>query len=267
MPAELVDKVGDLLREAAAAAILPRFQRLADGDIEEKMPGELVTIADREAETLIAQGLSRLRPAARIVGEEGCATDPRLLDRLGDGTVWLIDPLDGTGNFAAGRTPFSVMVALLEEGETVAAWMLDPVTGGLAIAERGSGAFLNGRRIETAHGSPGASDLRGAVFSRFMPTPVSQKVLARTGMLRETLPGLMCAGAEYPAVAAGEQHFALFWRTLPWDHAPGVLFLNEAGGKAARLDGSRYRAASTDTGLLVAQNADIWDDAHAALLQ
>lgn len=266
MSGGLIASVAELLREAAARAILPRFRALADGDVEEKTPGELVTIADREAETLIARGLSLLRPDARIVGEEACAANPSILDRLDEGSVWLIDPLDGTGNFVAGETPFAVMVALLVSGETVAAWMLDPVTDRLAAAESGGGAYMDEARIRTSDGSPGPSHLRGMV-GRFMPSDVRDAVMARAAGLSDLSPTTRCAGADYPIVATGERNFALFWRTLPWDHAAGALFLGEAGGKVARPDGSAYRPGSTGSGLLVAQNEDVWRDAHAALLR
>lgn len=152
----MLERVGELLREAAAEVILPRFRALSDADIVEKSPGELVTIADREAEALITHGLLRLRPGSRVVGEEACASDPALLDRLDKGAVWLVGPLDGTGNFASGRAPLAVMAALVVGGETVAAWLLDPLTSELAVAERGAGhsdrrgaaqPHLRGRRL------------------------------------------------------------------------------------------------------------------------
>src|SRR5919106_4920939 len=103
------DKVETLMREAAANAILPRFRRLQHHEIEEKTPGELVTAADREAERILSAGLSALLPGSLVIGEEAAAADPALISRLADGgDIWLVDPLDGTANFAAGREPFAV---------------------------------------------------------------------------------------------------------------------------------------------------------------
>jgi fructose-1,6-bisphosphatase/inositol monophosphatase family enzyme len=79
------------------------------------------------------------------------------------------------------------------------------------------------------------------------------------------LPGLRCAGFEYPAVASAEEHFAVFWRTLPWDHAPGALVLAEAGGHVARLDGRPYRPAEKGAGLLVAQNRAVGESVRRGL--
>jgi fructose-1,6-bisphosphatase/inositol monophosphatase family enzyme len=90
-------------------------------------------------------------------------------------------------------------------------------------------------------------------------------ILARTGTYREILPGLRCAGDEYAAIAFGVQNFAVYWRTLPWDHAPGTLFLAEAGGKAARFDGCPYRRVEDGVGLLAAQTPELRSELHSKL--
>jgi fructose-1,6-bisphosphatase/inositol monophosphatase family enzyme len=263
----VIEDVEDLIRAAAATAILPRFRRLAAADVAEKAPDEWVTAADLEAERLLAVGLTALLPGSAVVGEEAVAADPALLGHVGDaGAVWLVDPLDGTRNFAAGRGPFAVMVALLRGGTACAAWLLDPLTGTCATAEAGSGAFLGGVRVRTGTDCPPPAALSGAVFTRFLPPDLRARVEPRTAALGQILPGSGCAGHEYPAVAGGAQHFALFWRTLPWDHAPGVLFAQEAGAVARRLDGSTYVATDGRPGLLLAQNEAVWRQVHAALL-
>lgn len=266
LSAQLADAVAFLMREVAATAILPRWRRLAEADVEEKSPGDLVTAADREAEALIARGLSGLLPGARVVGEELAAARPEVLQGLDEGAVWLVDPLDGTGNFVEGHPAFAVMVALLRSGEAVMGWMLAPLDDTLAFAERGGGATLDGQPVRTQQHSPGVTSLRGAVLTRYMPPDVRVPVEARLDRIGSVAPSLYCAGATYPSIAGGERHFALFWRTLPWDHAPGTLFLTESGGHAARPDGTPYRPADGRTGLLAAQNRVVWDEARAALL-
>ncbi|MET0340006.1 MAG: inositol monophosphatase family protein [Polyangiales bacterium] len=262
----LLDDVAALMREVAAAHILPRFRALAAGDVVEKAPGELVTVADREAEHHLTARLAQLVPGVRVVGEEAVAADPSRLAGLGEGSVFLVDPLDGTANFVAGTACFAVMVALLHEGETAAAWLLDPVTNVLARAERGAGAFLERERLTPDAHSPGVPMLRGAVLSKYMPPSLRTQVEARAPRLGEVLPGLHCAGAEYPALASGRQDFAVFYRTLPWDHAPGALLVSEAGGVAARYDGTPYRPAEDVRGLLVARNELVWGQVRDALL-
>lgn len=261
-------RVGAILREAAEAAILPRYRRLAEGEIEEKAPGDLVTIADREAERFIAARLPDLHPGSRVVGEEACAADPRLLEGLGEGAVWLVDPLDGTANFAAGRGPFAVMVALLVAGEITGAWMYDPLGGSLREAAPGGGAFVDGRRVTLADAAPEPGRLAGALSTRFMPPGLRERVEARVGAgaLGPVREGFMCAGAEYPALAEGGGDYAVFWRALPWDHAPGGLYLREAGGVLERWDGVRYEPARPGEGLIAARSPAVAREVRRALV-
>jgi fructose-1,6-bisphosphatase/inositol monophosphatase family enzyme len=262
----MIETVTAIIRSAADEAILPRFQKLRDGQIEEKTPGEVVTIADREAERIIAPQLEALLPGSRAVGEEASSVNPSLMERLDEGDVWLVDPLDGTGNFIAGSAEFAVMVALLRQGEPLASWMYRPATGELAVASLGGGAFIDGNRIRTVEACPPPEVCRGAVLTRFLPDPWKEQVKAHAGRFLAILPGTKCAGVDYPAVATGTQNFVMFWRLLPWDHAPGALFVREAGGRVAHLDGSPYRPEAKASGLLVAENEDVWTMVRETLL-
>ena len=263
----MIDEVGELIREVDRDIVLPRFRRLADGEVHEKAPGELVTIADQEAERLLTARLQDMLPGSVVVGEEAVAADPGVLRRLGDGgAVWVVDPVDGTANFAAGRTPFAVMVALLRDGAPAAGWILDVVGDRMAVAEAGSGAYLDGVRMRTRTDLPADDSLSGAVMSRYLPDEMRFEVAERASGLGAVTPGRHCAGYEYPAIVADHQQFSLFWRILPWDHLPGTLIVTEAGGTVRRLDGSDYRPAEDRRGLLVAANAEIWDQVRHVLL-
>lgn len=243
------------------------FRQLADSDVTEKAPGEVVTVADRRSEEIIDAGLRRLSPGSEVVGEEGVAADPLVLDRLaGPSEVWLVDPLDGTANFAAGRQPFAVMVARRRAGVTEAAWILDPMADRLLVARAGVGAYRDGVVARTIAEAPKLESLRGAVPTRFLPTELQARVSAGAGRVGAVLPGQHCAGQEYADIVDNQQHFAIFWRTLPWDHAPGALLVEAAGGVARRLDGSVYDPADGRMGLLVAANEGIWEAVHTALL-
>ncbi|MET8250158.1 inositol monophosphatase [Micromonospora sp. NPDC005197] len=263
----LLDDVGDLLLEAADQVVLPLFRKLDDADVSEKAPGEVVTVADRRAEELISAGLRRLRPGSTVVGEEGVADDPGLLRHLRDsGDVWLVDPVDGTANFAAGRRPFALMVALLTDGRPTAGWILDPLAGTLAAGRADEGTLVNGQPVDVADAVPPLGDLRGAAMTRFLPAEARDRVRAGGRRLGELLPGQHCAGREYLDILTGEQQFTLFWRTLPWDHAPGTLLVRAAGGVARRFDGVDYHPADDGRGLLVAANEQVWAEVHEALL-
>ncbi|MEH1012041.1 inositol monophosphatase family protein [Micromonospora sp. CPCC 206060] len=259
-----LDEVAALLRDTAAQVVVPLFRRLGDGEVSEKAPGELVTVADQRAEEMIDAGLRRLLPGSTVVGEEAVAADPGLLGHLRDaGPVWVVDPVDGTANFAAGRRPFAIMVVLLTGGELTASWILDPLADDLAVARAGAGTVCNGTpvRLGPADGSPG-----GAAMTRFLPPPLRERVEAGIGRLGDVHDGQHCAGREYLDLLTGDQQFVLFWRTLPWDHAPGVLLVREAGGVARRFDGTEYHPGDDRRGLLVAADESTWQTVHTALL-
>ena len=265
VPSSLPLDIADVLREAARRAVLPRFRRLGEGDIGEKTPGELVTTADLEAERIIAKGLAAIRPQARFVGEEACARDPSWLRGLDEGEAWIVNPIDGTGNFASGAAPFAMMAAYLRRGDLVASCILDPLSDSAIIAERGAGAWRDGERIGALEELTPLWRARGIVSHFERPRAMEPRVAALAERTLELLPTRRCAGAEYPLVATGALDFALYWRTLVWDHAPGVLILEEAGGKAARLDGARYRPGDAGGAILLARTPEIWVQAAAAL--
>jgi fructose-1,6-bisphosphatase/inositol monophosphatase family enzyme len=262
----VLDQVADLIRDVAATVVLPRFRHLAEGDVQVKAPGDLVTVADQEAERALTRGLTSVLPESLVVGEEAVAADPSVLRRVGDqGAVWIVDPVDGTNNFAAGKTPFAVMVALLRAGEPVASWIYDVVADRMTLAEAGSGAYIDGVRVKTRTDDPGAAALHGVVAQKYLPEELRNQAAAHAERLAGVTAGHHCAGYEYPAVATDEQQFALFWRILPWDHVPGALILREAGGTVLHLDGSDYRPTDSDRGLLVAPNDGVWHTVRETL--
>jgi fructose-1,6-bisphosphatase/inositol monophosphatase family enzyme len=257
--------VASLIRDVAARIVMPRFRQLDATEIEEKAPDELVTIADRESEEALSEGLTRLLPGSRVVGEEAVAADADLLDTVGNGAVWIVDPIDGTANFAAGETPFGIMVALAQDGITQGGWIFDPVRDRMCHAERGAGAFIDGTPLRT-RGSGAAIPIAG-LSTRYLPPDLREQVEARAeGRLRCVgIP--RCAAEQYPRVMLGENDLALFWRTWAWDHAAGVMILEEAGGHAARFDGTPYRVTQRETGLLVAATPALWEQSAAILLR
>lgn len=259
----LDQSVSALLRTVGEEIILPRFGDLAAHHVSEKTPGELVTIVDHEAEQRLTEGLASILPEARVVGEEAVAADPEHLKDLARGGIWLVDPLDGTANFVSGRTPFAIMIALLSDGETEASWILDPVSGRQCSAFKGRGAYIDGQPFHAR--ATGAPLPVAALATHFIPQPMRRTIERRAEGRFEIAPIPRCAGEQYPRVVDGTNDVALFWRTLPWDHAPGALFVEEAGGRVARPDGRPYRAAETETGLLAAASPQLWDKAAAIL--
>ena len=255
----LTRAVHALMQDAAARAILPRFRTLDASQIEAKAADDVVTVADREAEAILTEGLARLLPEAAIVGEEAAHADPALLDRLGDALCWIVDPLDGTNNFARGNPPFGIIVALAERGETIAGWLYDPLSGRLCHAERGQGAWVDGARI--AARASGESPPIAAISLVYMDPAKRAAVKQRIAPHYTLVDIPRCAAEQWPRLALGINDCSIFERTLAWDHAAGVLFLNEAGGKAARPDGRPYRVDEAHLpGLLGASTPPLWDE-------
>lgn len=250
-------EVGAAMREAARIAILPRFRPGQPLSAEYKSVGEMVTQADRESEAIIAEKLAKLVPGSAIVGEEAAHHDPSQLDRLADGTCWIIDPLDGTGNFAKGAEPFGLLVALAHDGIPVGGWILDPLSGRFCSAQQGRGARMNGNLFYSPIYKGGNPTV--AVTRLFADMAHRQKIMDLISGACTVLDSPRCAADQYPRVATGENDATLFTRTIAWDHAAGVIFLNEAGGKAARQNGEPYRCDQPDAGLLIATCPLRWD--------
>ena len=169
------DAVFNAIVETANDVVLPRFQNLGDGEIDTKTsPTDLVTIADREAEARLTTALTAILPGSVVVGEEAVSADPQVLDAIaGEAPVWIVDPVDGTRNFAAGQTPFCVMVGLAVAGVPVGAWIWRPIDAEMIVAFRDEGAQL----FETATGHDrrlrvtrplAASEMNGFVSFKYL---------------------------------------------------------------------------------------------------
>lgn len=265
--------VAALLRAATRAEVLPRFRRLPEAAVRAKSgPLDLVTDADEAAERMIHAGLLALFPGALIVGEEAASADPRLIEGLAAAELaFVVDPVDGTNNFAAGVPLFGCMAAAVRRGETIAAWIHDPMGDDTAIALRGEGAWL-----DAGDGSGRIADLRvappvpldrmvGAVSWSWLPRERRAMVTSRLPLLAATV-NFRCAAAEYRLASGGGAHLLLYNRLMPWDHLPGGLIHREAGGFSARFDGSPYLPGMTSGGLIVAPDRTSWEAAHEAFL-
>jgi len=264
-----IDRVSRLIVEAAAEEIMPRYTKLAAGDVREKGPGDLVTVADEAMEHRLTALLQDLLPGSAVVGEEAAARDGAVLRRLAtDEPVWIIDPVDGTSNFAQAKGDFGVMVALVVGGRGVAGWIYDPVGGRMATAELGAGAWLNGKRLSVAAALGDPAELSGTLLAGFYgDQELGRRVQQRRERVR-ALKSRRCAASEYLRIASGEMHFALFTKLMPWDHVPGVLIHGEAGGYNAYVDGGTYRPDRiTAPGLLLAPDPSSWQALHDRLIK
>ena len=262
-----IQKVAAVMEEVAESEVIPRFRALGSDDVHEKAAGEVVTVVDLAVERTLSERLPDLIPGSLMVGEEGVHAEPALMERLhDDGPVWIVDPIDGTRNFARGRDAFAIMVALVEAGETRAAWILEPASGRFGIAEAGSGAWMNGRRLQVAAPDKPEAMSGSLHASSYAPKELGRRVDQGRNRVR-AVKSLGCAGAEYLRLAEGAVHFSLFTRLMPWDHVPGTLIHREAGGTSLCFDRGAYRADRyRELGLLMAPDQGSWDRLYQVLL-
>jgi myo-inositol-1(or 4)-monophosphatase len=231
------DSVLDVAVSAARAGgeILEGYWRsLPGGSISEKRKNDFVTRADKESEEAIVARIREAHPQDGFVGEEG--------GRRGSGgeeRTWIIDPLDGTTNFIAGFPFWCVSVAARERGEIVAGVVWDPLRGELYLAERGAGAFRNGRRLRVS----AQSDLDGAFLSTGFPFRSKDRLDLYLALFRELFQHARAirragsAALDLANVAAGVFDGFFEFRLSIWDIAAGALLIEEAGGRITDFDG------------------------------
>ncbi len=274
MPFSLRDAgiVAGILAEAARAEILPRFRNLAEGAIRTKSSAiDLVTDADEGAERQITAALGKAFPGCAVIGEEAASRDSRLLDRLGEADLaFIVDPVDGTKNFASGLTLFAVMAAVTVRGEVVAGIIHDPIGRDWAMALRGEGAWVereDGRRTDLRVAEPvELARMEGIIGTAYLPEPLRGTVCGNLPRLASTA-YYRCAAHEYRMAAGGHCHVLLYNKLMPWDHAAGWLLHREAGGYAAHFDGRPYLPTQRTGGLICAPDAASWQVARTGLLE
>jgi myo-inositol-1(or 4)-monophosphatase len=265
------DYLVEVVAEAAAAEIVPRFRALSAIDITQKTSAiDLVTQADVLTEARIAQAIRSRFPEALIVGEETFDADRFSISRLTDAALaFVIDPVDGTYNFAAGLPAFGTIVAVVVNGETVASLIYDCLNGDRLTAFRAAGAYLTRKDgysapIRVAAAVP-LSQMVGAIGWAFMDEPLRSRVAANMSTIRMPI-SINCSAYEYWLAATGRLHFTGHGKAMPWDHLAGVLLHQEAGGYSARFDGSRYRPGDILGGILSAPDPHSWHQIRQTIL-
>lgn len=216
-------------------------------------PTDVVTQADHESEAAIRELIASRHPDHVVLGEE------QGQDREGV-FRWIVDPLDGTVNYAHGFPFYAVSIGLEAQGEVVLGVILDTARGDLFTATRGGGAYMNGRPIRVS----ARATLVGSLLATGFPYDVNKDAENVTYFQRALAKGLMvrrpgAAALDLAYVAAGRLDG--FWEVKlnPWDVAAGWLIITEAGGTVTGLQGEAYRLGNR---YLVASNGLI----HSALL-
>lgn len=232
-----------MIKDVAEEVIRPRFKSITSDQVSLKGPGDMVTVADREAEAILVSELQGAFPLAVMLGEEACHFDPTLYERFKEADhAFTIDPIDGTKNFINGSPDHAVMLSEVRMGVVQRAWIWQPEHQTSWTAELGAGVLRNGvavNRPPTAEPPVGATS-----------------IWSRRGRIPDGLPPLIgswiCCGVDYPHLIEGDCDYLVYGHTNPWDHLPGSLLLHEAGGVSAHRDGTPYDARSSGRGLIAA---------------
>ena len=218
----------------ASRGLLHDFGEVEQLQVSRKGPADFVSKADRRAEQTLREELGRARPECAMLTEEAGAipgTDP---DQR-----WIVDPLDGTTNFLHGIPHFAISIAHQADGQITAAVIYDPLRDETFWAARGTGAFLNNRRLRVSE----RRNLADAVLATGIPfgdRPGKTEMLAALAPIMDAIAGVRRFGSaalDLAYVAAGR--FEGFWEIglAPWDVAAGILLVREAGGFVSEIGG------------------------------
>jgi myo-inositol-1(or 4)-monophosphatase len=221
---------------------------------------DLVTEADRASEKLIVERLRSYFPTHAILAEEGGGHESSSDYR------WYVDPLDGTTNFAHGFPMFNVTLGLERAGEAIAGVVYDPVRQEMFSAERGAGAYLNGRRIHVSTARDLGVSLASTGFpSRKRSNDINIHFYYQIAMASHGVRRTGSAAIDLAYVASGR--LDLFWEfgLKPWDMAAGTLLVTEAGGRVSDMRGAPHNITSSEN--LLADNGALHESVLAFLAE
>jgi myo-inositol-1(or 4)-monophosphatase len=250
------DVFNELERRLCAAAeteLLTRFNRVG---AEIKADGSLLTEADSAMQARMQQELGALFPGHAMLGEEMDAGRQREQLAGAEQGLWVLDPLDGTSNFASGIPYFCVSLALIVQGEVQVALVYDPVRRELFHARAGAGAWLNGAVLGHRRPLTPLHHGIGLVDYKRLPAVLARRLVDDAPYSSQRSFGSVAL--DFCWLAAGRVHVYLHGRHNLWDYAAGLTILHEAGGHSVTLEGvprppldlvPRSTAAALDAGL------------------
>ncbi|MBT5298808.1 MAG: inositol monophosphatase [Rhodospirillaceae bacterium] len=239
--------------EKAGRSLVRGFGEIEKLQVSKKGPADFVSEADRRAEEIIYQELSKARPGYGFLMEER-----GVVEGVDTSNCWIVDPLDGTLNFLHGLPHFSISIALERDSTIFAGVIYEPISDQMFWAENGKGAYLNGRRVRVS----ARHDIEESVFATGMPfkgRDGHQPFLRQLEQVMAVSAGVRRFGSaalDLAYVAAGR--YEGFWEQglSPWDVAAGVIIVREAGGFVSDFKG---RDPVIANGEIIAGNASLHD--------
>lgn len=257
---DITYKVSDIIKDVAATEIMPRWRALASGDISRKADKSLVTVADKLAEEALTRRLAELLDEPTIVGEEAAEQSPQILQALSNyGTIWIIDPIDGTRSYAEGDENFGIMVALKYRGQLTHSWIYRPACNQLIVSEISAGATLNGEVLRLSTTPRPRAEQSVCLSYRFWPEQQRQPLIDASVDFASHCDHLN-SNTTFTWLANGRIDVLLDPARRPWDVAPGVVMYEAMGGYAQHLDGARYTAKMPTHSVLYAPTHEQWTD-------
>jgi myo-inositol-1(or 4)-monophosphatase len=240
----------EIAREAGAL-LVNYFERRVPFELKGEF--DLVTEADRASEKLVVERLRSHFPSHAIVAEEGGGHESS------SGYRWFVDPLDGTTNFAHSFPMFNITLGLEHAGEMIAGVVYDPVRQEMFTAERGSGAYLNNRRIRVSNASRLADSLASTGFpSRKRHQNVNIHFYYQAAMASHGVRRTGSAAIDLAYVSCGRLDFFWEFGLKPWDMAAGTLLVREAGGRVSDMRGDVHGVTTSEH--LLADNGHLHDE-------
>ena len=251
-------KIEEVIRHVAATEVMPRFNNLQKSDIREKNPGDLVTVADESSERVFSKLLPEVLPGSLVVGEEAVSKDRSVIDKLkGDQPVWIIDPVDGTHNFAHGSKKFGILISLVQNGVTQFGWAFDAPGNRMAVAQRGAGTFLDGTRMKVSCAATEMGQLVGRGGGPYGASSFFKELVNQR-----------CSLHDYMDLITGVANFVVHMpKVTPWDHAATNLLAAEAGAHVAmnQIDTPYDPTLLGPAFLLVAPDREWWQKLYPVL--
>jgi myo-inositol-1(or 4)-monophosphatase len=246
--------------EKAGKVLKRDFGEVEHLQVSRKGPSDFVTAADVKTEKFLVAELTKARPAFGFVNEEAGVIQGSDPDHR-----WIIDPIDGTTNFIHGIPQFAMSIALQRGTDIIAGLVYNPITDEMFTAEKGTGAFLNNRRLRVS-ARRNLDDVIVGTGTPFKGRPNHQEFLAQCGRVIAATAGIRRFGAaslDLAYVAAGR--FDAFWEMnlKPWDMAAGILLITEAGGFVSDL---MTPGSPLDTGNILASNAELQTSIRKVIL-
>lgn len=236
-------------RAARAAGKLLREKFNTPRTVRSKGKRDIVTDADYAAESTVRDILLTRFPQDLFLSEEGDAAERQALwdqvTRNDDLGLWVVDPLDGTTNYARRQPTFSVSIALVRRGAVQVGVVYDPMRDELFAAERARGAYLNGQRIAASHIGAFANAVIGTEWARAQP--LRERTAALLARMAVRVMSVRCGGSaalSLSYIAAGRLDAYFHLSLYPWDVAAGALLIEEAGGRVTTLQGEPWSVHS-----------------------